>query len=106
MRYTSRLPVPVSAAELFRWHARPGAFERLTPPWQPVSLQSHEGIRPGDRAVIRLGVGPAGIDWVAEHRGTDDGCLDGDGPGQFEDVQLSGPFAAWRRRSSCVTRWR
>lgn len=95
MRYTSRLSVPASAAELFRWHERPGAFERLTPPWQPVSLARHEGIRDGDHAVIRLGTRRVGLDWVAEHRGYDDGCLDGDGACQFEDVQLSGPFGAW-----------
>ncbi|WP_420454249.1 TIGR01777 family oxidoreductase [Rubrivirga sp.] len=97
MRYTSRLAVPVPAAELFRWHERPGAFERLTPPWQPVALRQHEGIRDGDLAVIRLGTRVAGLDWVAEHRGYDDACLDDpEGACQFEDVQLSGPFAAWR----------
>lgn len=95
MRYTSRLPVPVSAADLFRWHERPGAFDRLTPPWQPVSLTSHEGIRAGDRAVIRLGTRAIGLDWVAEHRGYRDDCLTGDGSCQFEDIQLTGPFGAW-----------
>ena len=95
MRYTSRLPVPVSAADLFRWHERPGAFQRLTPPWQPVSLRQHQGIRDGDRAVIHLGPGAVGIDWVAEHSGYDDRCLDRLGICQFEDTQVSGPFAEW-----------
>lgn len=94
--FSERLRVPVSAADLFRWHERPGAFSRLTPPWQPVSLVSHQGIRDGDRAVIRLGAGPVGLDWVAEHRAYEDACLTGDGPCGFEDVQLRGPFAAWR----------
>ena len=97
MRFTSRLEVPVPVAELFRWHARPGAFERLTPPWQPVRLRSHEGIRDGDRAVIRLGGNLVGLDWVAEHQGYDDACLEApDAACRFEDVQVSGPFAAWR----------
>ncbi len=97
MRYTSRLAVPVPAADLFRWHERPGAFQRLTPPWQPVALRQHEGIRDGDLAVIRLGTSLVGIDWVAEHRGYDDACLDDpEAACQFEDVQQSGPFAAWR----------
>ncbi len=95
MRYTSRLPVPVSAADLFRWHRRPGAFQRLTPPWQPVSLRQHDGIRDGDRAVIHLGPDAVGIDWTAEHSGYDDGCLDGGGACQFEDTQVSGPFRSW-----------
>lgn len=100
MRYTSRLAVSVPAADLFRWHERPGAFQRLTPPWQPVSLTSHEGIRDGDRAVIRLGTRLVGLDWVAEHGGYDDACLRGDGACQFEDTQLSGPFGAWHHRHS------
>jgi len=95
MRYTSYLDVPVPAVELFRWHERPGAFERLSPPWQPVSLVSHEGIRDGDRAVLRLGTRRVGLDWVAEHRGYDDACTRGGGACQFEDVQVSGPFATW-----------
>ena len=95
MRSTYRLRVPVPASDLFRWHERPGAFDRLTPPWQPVSLKRHDGIRDGDRAVIRLGTDLVGLDWVAEHIRYDDGCLRGDGPCAFEDVQLSGPFGAW-----------
>ncbi|MGB3541978.1 TIGR01777 family oxidoreductase [Rubrivirga sp.] len=98
MRYTSRVSVPVPAAELFRWHERPGAFQRLTPPWQPVSLKQHQGIRDGDRAIIRLGADLVGLDWVAEHRNYQDGCLEGDGPCGFEDVQISGPFGSWHHR--------
>ena len=98
MRHVSRVSVPVPAAELFRWHARPGAFQRLTPPWQPVSLQRHDGIRDGDRAVIRLGGKTLGLDWIAEHHGYDDGCLEGDGPCGFQDVQVSGPFGSWHHR--------
>ncbi len=93
--YTSRLAVPVSAAELFAWHERPGAFERLTPPWQTVRVEHMEGIRTGDRAVFRVGPGP-GVRWVAEHRAYSDACRSGDG-GMcgFQDVQIEGPFASW-----------
>lgn len=94
-RYTASTPVPASAPALFDWHERPGAFNRLTPPWQRVDLVRHDGIRDGDRAVIRLGAGPVSIDWVAEHTGYDDGCRRGEGACQFEDRQVSGPFAAW-----------
>ncbi|MEM6328116.1 MAG: TIGR01777 family oxidoreductase [Bacteroidota bacterium] len=94
-RYTVRSPIPVSAAELFDWHERPGAFTRLSPPWQDVRLEHFDGIRPGDRAVIRLGAGPASIRWIAEHHGTTDACRESDAPCEFRDVQVSGPFAAW-----------
>ncbi|HIL58763.1 MAG TPA: TIGR01777 family protein, partial [Rhodothermales bacterium] len=94
-RLTTRSPLPVSAAELFAWHERPGAFARLSPPWQDVSLERFDGIRPGDRAVIRLGLGPAALRWTAEHFGYDDGCRDGSDGCAFHDVQVAGPFAAW-----------
>ena len=93
--YTASTPVPASAAALFDWHERPGAFERLTPPWQRVSLARHDGIRDGDRAVIRLGAGPLSLDWIAEHEGYDDACRRGERACRFEDRQVSGPFAAW-----------
>lgn len=93
--FTSSLRVPVPAAQLFDWHERPGALVRLTPPWQPVEVERWDGIRDGDRAVMRLGVGPLSIRWVAEHRAYSDACRDGDGDCQFQDVQLSGPFASW-----------
>lgn len=86
-RKSSRLPEP--AGRVYEWHARPGALERLTPGWESVELVERSGgIADGDRAVLRLGLGPFGVTWVAEHR---DGV-----PGrQFRDVQVRGPFARW-----------
>ncbi|GAB5534398.1 MAG: TIGR01777 family oxidoreductase [Rubricoccaceae bacterium] len=94
-QFSARLAVPVSAANLFQWHARPGAFQRLTPPWQPVELEHYEGIQTGSRAVIRLGTGAASIRWIAEHRATSDACVGGDGTCEFRDIQIEGPFASW-----------
>ena len=91
--YTSRLSVPVSAAELFAYHERAGAFERLTPPWQTVRVEHMEGIQTGDRAVFRVG---PGVRWVAEHRGYSDACRTRPGGVcEFQDVQVEGPFASW-----------
>jgi uncharacterized protein (TIGR01777 family) len=79
--------MPASAEALFAWHERPGAFMRLAPPWTPVRLERFEGIRDGNRAVIRLGPGP-GLRWVAEHHDYVAGQ-------QFCDRQVTGPFRAW-----------
>ena len=87
--YVRRTPVAAPASALDRWHARPGALARLTPPWQDVEVVAHEGIAPGDRAVIRLGVGPASVRWVAEHGARVPGA-------GFSDTQVEGPFALWR----------
>lgn len=83
----SRIDAP--AAEVFRWHARPGAFERLTPPWEAVRVvERHGGIEDGARLVLRMGPGRLGPRWVAEH-------CDYIAGEQFRDVQTSGPFAQW-----------
>lgn len=81
------MPVPVE--ELAAWHGRPGALERLTPPWERVEVVSRgDGIEPGSRTVLRVGRFPFRSRWVAEHRPLDDGR-------GFRDVQVEGPFARW-----------
>jgi len=83
----SRFEAP--ASEVYAWHARPGAFERLNPPWEPaeVVVRGH-GIDNGSRMVLRVSAGPLLVPWIAEHRDVT--------PGRgFRDVQLHGPFASW-----------
>jgi uncharacterized protein (TIGR01777 family) len=46
-----------SADTLYRWLTRPGALERLLPPWLPLRLE-HEV---GDELALRAGVGPVGL---------------------------------------------
>ena len=86
-RRRSRLEAP--AEEVFRWHARPGAFERLNPPWEPAEVSARTGgiEEEGSRVVLR--VGPLRQRWVAEHYG----CRPGR---EFRDRQISGPFAFWQ----------
>jgi len=63
--YESRTEVPAPAVEAFRWHARPGAFVRLSPPWNRVEvLEARGGIEDGARLVMRLGSPPLSIEWV------------------------------------------
>jgi len=86
-RQSVHLPVP--AREAFDWHARPGAFERLNPPWDPVRLISRNGgLEDGGRVAFAVRLGPLRRRWIAEHRGFVDGR-------QFQDVQVRGPFAEW-----------
>jgi len=88
-RFTKSTPLPAPAAFAFAWHERPGAFERLTPPWEPVRVvERHGGIRDGDRLTLEMGRWPASIRWVAEHRDYRAGE-------RFRDVQVRGPFARW-----------
>lgn len=81
--------MPVPADELFAYHARPGAFERLAPPWQRLRvLEQGGGMKDGGRLVFTAYVGPIGKRWVAEMGGYVEGR-------QFVDRQVEGPFASW-----------
>ena len=92
--YERRSTMPVSADELYAWHARSGAFERLAPPWRRLRVVERRGtITDGDRLVMQAPVGPAHVRWVAVHRDHVPGR-------QFVDVQEKGPFALWRHRHS------
>ena len=54
---TTRIESPVEA--VWQWHVRPGAFERLTPPWEKVRvLERTGGIENGARVVLEVKVGP------------------------------------------------
>jgi uncharacterized protein (TIGR01777 family) len=74
-------------AEVFAWHARPGAMRRLVPPWQPIKVIAETQSLADGRAVLGL---PGGLRWVAQHdpagynppyRFVDD--LSSDGPGSW-----------------------
>ncbi len=77
------------AATVFAWHARPGAIERLSPPWDPLQvIRRTGGIRPGARVVLRMKLGPVPYRWHARHTRYEENRL-------FEDEQVRGPFAEW-----------
>ncbi|MBC7301906.1 MAG: TIGR01777 family protein [Nocardia sp.] len=51
-------------ADVFDWFARPGAFIRLAPPWQPATLLAEADSLATGRAILGL---PGGLRWVAQH---------------------------------------
>lgn len=84
---SSRLPF--AAETVYAWHARPGALERLTPPWERIEvLERTGGIENGSRVVLRVGLPPFTVRWTAVHR-------DHMPARQFVDEQIEGPFAHW-----------
>lgn len=87
--FTRSVRIERPVAEVFAWHERPGAFQRLAPPWQKLELLSQVGgIRDGAKVSLRTKIGPAWVRWDVEHRDYIEGV-------QFRDVQLRGPFAHW-----------
>lgn len=75
--------------EVFAWHTRPGAFERLTPPWESVEVLERTGeMWDGGEVVLGLRKGPAQLKWVVKHTAFEENVL-------FRDEQVSGPFGKW-----------
>jgi uncharacterized protein (TIGR01777 family) len=89
LTYSRTVELPVCAEEAFQWHERPGALERLMPPWEDVRVECRDGgIRNGQRVQLVTRIGPLPTRWTAEHSGYQPGR-------QFRDTQLSGPFKSW-----------
>jgi uncharacterized protein len=80
---------PCSAAELYTWHSRDGALERLIPPWEKTRVLSREGgIAPGGQVKMQMYAGWVPYQWRAHHVE--------DHPGKmFRDIQVEGPFSQW-----------
>ncbi len=94
LEYSSVVDAPI--ADVFAWHARPGAFHRLAPPWQPMRVITEAAALEDGRATLAL---PGGLRWVAVHQ--PDGY---DPPRRFVDTIGSGGLAALPAR--ILVRWR
>lgn len=90
-RFTKTTPLPHDAETVFAWHMAPGAFERLTPPWERVTVAARPegGLGEGAEVTLKTALGPLSLSWVAAHEAFEPGR-------QFRDVQVEGPFASWR----------
>jgi uncharacterized protein len=97
-------PIPEASAQaLFQWHESPQTFVRLTPPWEPVTLERvPASLQNGQYASIRIPLLgrwgrhlPLALHWKARHEGYQP-------PEQFVDVQESGPFAYWKHVHRCM----
>lgn len=87
---------PCSAADLYAWHSRPGALERLIPPWEKTTVISRlGGIAPGGRVEMQMHLGPVPYRWKALHVEDEPGVM-------FRDIQQSGPFSSWSH-THCFT---
>lgn len=63
LEYASVVDAPRD--EVFAWHARPGAFRRLSPPWQPMRLVTESTSLQDGSSTLAF---PGGVRWVADHQ--------------------------------------
>ncbi len=91
--FTLRSEFGLPLSTLFEWHLREGAFERLNPPWQPLSIISKKGsIEDGGIVTIKLPIiGNHGIKWKVKH-------ADYTKEKSFKDVQTKGLFSHWEHQ--------
>ncbi len=88
--FSKKTQINVPVEQLFSWHARNGAINRLTPPWAPLTLISRkgEGIDKGVEVKFKMKALGLPMIWEAEHVACEENRL-------FRDRQVKGPFALW-----------
>jgi len=87
--FIKRSAIPASAEAVFAWHETPGAFKRLTPPWEKVRVVHHVGgIKDGAEVSLLVGPMPFSLRWDLRHDDYEAGR-------SFTDRQIMGPFKQW-----------
>lgn len=74
--------------EVFSWHERDGALERLSPPWDPLKIIQKGGISPGSITKMIMHEGPVPYRWTALHTDYEKSVM-------FRDIQIHGPLKSW-----------
>lgn len=88
--YEANCEFPFPVETLFQWHRRPGAFERLAPPWESIRVIDRQGgIENGARLTIEISKFGFPVQWTAVHQDFIENQL-------FCDVQEKGPFKYWK----------
>jgi uncharacterized protein len=76
--------------EVFSWHERKGAFERLLPPWEKISIRGEwQGIKDGSDVYLVKHFGFLSFTWHLRHEAYKENV-------QFVDRQVKGPFKSWK----------
>lgn len=90
MNFTYRTVIDAPADEVFAWHLRPGALERLAPGFEKMRVvEKQGGIVDNGKTTIEVKIGPFWRRWVAQHADFNKNAR------SFRDFQVSGPFRKW-----------
>lgn len=93
MQFVKESVIKASPERVFAFHEQPDVLTLLIPPWESAKVIEAARISAvGSKAIIETRIiGPITIRWIAEHTVYDP-------PHKFEDVQIKGPFRAWRHQ--------
>lgn len=85
-----QIALPFSASEVFAWHMRPCALERMIPPWDRTEILHITGSvsTPNSQVYLRIRFGPFSHQFIVEHTDFKRGE-------SFTDRQVKGPFRSW-----------
>lgn len=90
MRFSFESTFRCTPEALFAFHERPDALALLSPKGGAVRVvKLPASLQVGEEAILKMGVGPFRITWLARHTAYDP-------PRFFVDEQITGPFRRWR----------
>ena len=88
-QFLNRTRLDHAVEDVFAWHMRPGALDRLIPPWEGVTIERREGTpATAGRVVFRVRRGPTEVRFEVVH-------TDFEQNRSFRDEQTRGPFTRW-----------
>ena len=92
--FIKRVKIPFEVHDVFNYHARYRAIDRLIPPWSMLKIiKRNNGLENGATCILELQCGPLKLKWVAKHIGYIQDQL-------FQDEMIKGPLKAWKHTHS------
>ncbi len=85
--FSRETALPAPRAEAYAWHTRPGALERMIPPWADATLDKGGRVANGSTTTLTVAA-PFPRKWIARHEDVIPNVA-------FTDRQIEGPFKSW-----------
>ena len=92
--FVKRVEIPFPVHEVFNYHARNKAIDRLIPPWSLLKIiKRNNGLGIGETCILDLQCGHLKLRWIAKHFGYIQDQV-------FQDEMIKGPLKSWRHTHS------
>ncbi|MDF0680641.1 MAG: hypothetical protein P0116_06720 [Candidatus Nitrosocosmicus sp.] len=83
--FIKRVEIPLPVHDVFNYHARNKAIDRLIPPWSLLNIiKRNNGLGNGETCILELQCGPLKLRWIARHFGYIQDQV-------FQDEMIKGP---------------